>query len=82
MLTPVNQPLRLKYRITEELAKFGNGIAAEKRKEILEALKMKNRTTLSEWENIRIDENRMIPFDYAMTICRIVGCKPEKLLNA
>lgn len=72
---------KLKYNIKSELAKFDSESAAAKRKEICEACGLNNKSTLSEWENIKADEPRQIPFDAGLNIARIVGCQPRALIN-
>lgn len=79
MTNKIAKSQKSKYRINEELAKFGTDARAEKRKEILAATGL-NKSTLSEWANIKQDEARMIPFDSGLQIARILGCKPQELL--
>jgi transcriptional regulator with XRE-family HTH domain len=69
-----------KYRISAELAKFSAKGAANKRKEIMEACNIP-KGTLSEWENIKANDPRIIGFDPMMKIAKILGCEPSELLN-
>ena len=72
---------KLKYAIKAALAQFTASVQAEKRKEIREACGINNNSTLSEWENIKQGDARIIPYDYAVIICRVLGWPLDKFLN-
>jgi len=70
----------LKYAIAAGLSKFPKEVVTLKRAEICKALNIHD-TTLSQITQIKKGEARMVSFDWAMEICRILGIKPEKFIN-